>query len=1296
MRKSRFLGMGGGLVLGLGALGFTGAPAEAQLANSFYVVTNAPGSYATLGSSGSAVKKVTGTDLGAYDLNLSGWSFPYFKSTYSDIWISADGFLSVLDSTNSANECSCVASNGTCDQGARYNCGSSSPNCGGGCCVGANGKCAAVQFGFCGSGSFGCCSGSTPYPPACPAAIADYNMDYSYPPGQCQGANCSRFGGTIAGWWKWLDDAPGKGISYLSGGATGAHFLTVDYHGVWDSYYETNNYLGGQYNFAITLWESGIVEVDYGPYTLHGSASSNYSPAFATLTSPDQSDVILGPSCGMNGYTNQSGSWSCSLLSNNAYCGCTPNLFPANQTFFYGQPAGVAFYPQVVSTSNASEDLNGKLTFDVDTTALNIGQSDVSGSFTDNVYFESTFQTSDKLSASCATADCLVAKSQSVTIPAGGSAVLGKKSISMTLPADGIYTLEEWLDPTNSTGNGLAGKLGSSTFEIGVDLTGSIGVVPLPGGIPGPTGPCFMPGRLGTGPNQKIPITLQNLGSRVAPSTSYRIWASRTNTLPFDTSATTPNIAFAPPGSANLGGFDTQGPQCIPITVPSVAEGDYYLALQLDPDGAYPGDVNPANNIVFTESTVHISPPHLRVTDVVGPSNAYQGRPLDIGFTLASDGASEANGFSIGVLLVPQGGSLTTTSYKVVQYDNVSLQAGCTIEVRNGLVVFSSSDGCYVWPPVATQAVVAPNQWDSRKTPAGTYNLGVIADITNLVLPRLGRDTNHLEAPTTTVVQLPLPDFSILGGDINAPASTLAGSQVLVERNIRNIGVSSASTTYGYFLNLNSKPNVLEVNQGGIPIPVVVPTGELTYTPTVTLDYPGSGQSEDRGADLLVIPSTLAPPLGAQYTLTLVLDPMNQLVELDKSNNMAGVGPITVTRTDLSIRSANPPAALPDVPYSFNFAATGGFGAYSWSIVAGALPPHMTLSTDGALSGTPTDLGVWTLLVGVSSGGQTQVASVAFSVAPPSGPLQLVKSGLELPPATVGEAYAAQLAAQGGTPPYSWIAKTSSVPEGLNLSQSGLLSGVPTQNALTTTGAASIAVTVTDQAGNTKFDTYLLEVVGPGDLVITTTDIPPQQVGQPWLQDLSASGCKGTCHWTIPPGQLLPPGLELNNQGSGPTTVGHLSGILTQSGIWFFEVQVTDDNGHVATRHYRLQVEGSRLTLPTQTLPPATVGVGYPGAQLVGPSGVGVTWLLYSGDLPPGLTMKTDGSINGTVPATAGVRPYAFTVSAQDSQGNESLQAEVIKVQAVPVKKTGCSTGAGGLAPLGLIGLGLLWSRRRK
>jgi MYXO-CTERM domain-containing protein len=141
---------------------------------------------------------------------------------------------------------------------------------------------------------------------------------------------------------------------------------------------------------------------------------------------------------------------------------------------------------------------------------------------------------------------------------------------------------------------------------------------------------------------------------------------------------------------------------------------------------------------------------------------------------------------------------------------------------------------------------------------------------------------------------------------------------------------------------------------------------------------------------------------------------------------------------------------------------------------------------------------------------------------------------------------------------------------------------------------------------------------------------------------------------------------------------------------------VTDDNAHLATRHFRLQVGGSFLTLPQQTLDPAIAGKSY-SAQLTGPSGVTVTWLLYSGNLPPGLNLGSDGSITGIVDAKAGIRTYAFTVSAQDSQGDESLLAQAIAVQAPLVTaKGGCSTGGRELMPFGMLGLGLFLVRRRR
>jgi hypothetical protein len=49
-----------------------------------------------------------------------------------------------------------------------------------------------------------------------------------------------------------------------------------------------------------------------------------------------------------------------------------------------------------------------------------------------------------------------------------------------------------------------------------------------------------------------------------------------------------------------------------------------------------------------------------------------------------------------------------------------------------------------------------------------------------------------------------------------------------------------------------------------------------------------------------------------------------------------------------------------------------------------------------------------------------------------------------LPAGTVGVLYSQQLTASGGTPPYTWTLSSGALPNGLNISASGLISGTPT------------------------------------------------------------------------------------------------------------------------------------------------------------------------------------------------------------------------------------------------------------
>jgi uncharacterized protein (TIGR03437 family) len=90
------------------------------------------------------------------------------------------------------------------------------------------------------------------------------------------------------------------------------------------------------------------------------------------------------------------------------------------------------------------------------------------------------------------------------------------------------------------------------------------------------------------------------------------------------------------------------------------------------------------------------------------------------------------------------------------------------------------------------------------------------------------------------------------------------------------------------------------------------------------------------------------------------------------------------------------------------------------------------------------------------SGGSAPNNSASDTTAVNSNTLTIV-TGQALPSAQVGSSYSQTLAATGGTPPYVWSIVAGSLPGGLNLSASGIISGTPT-----TTGQTTFSVQVKD------------------------------------------------------------------------------------------------------------------------------------------------------------------------------------------------------------------------------------------
>ena len=105
----------------------------------------------------------------------------------------------------------------------------------------------------------------------------------------------------------------------------------------------------------------------------------------------------------------------------------------------------------------------------------------------------------------------------------------------------------------------------------------------------------------------------------------------------------------------------------------------------------------------------------------------------------------------------------------------------------------------------------------------------------------------------------------------------------------------------------------------------------------------------------------------------------------------------------------------------------------------------LKLRQDGLLNGTAPQEGQYAITVSVvdGTGIATATGTLILTVTAQSSPLKITTTSLGQ--GTVGERFAAVLAASGGDKPYTWTLISDGGQSGLRLSNGGVLSGTPTQ-----------------------------------------------------------------------------------------------------------------------------------------------------------------------------------------------------------------------------------------------------------
>lgn len=296
---------------------------------------------------------------------------------------------------------------------------------------------------------------------------------------------------------------------------------------------------------------------------------------------------------------------------------------------------------------------------------------------------------------------------------------------------------------------------------------------------------------------------------------------------------------------------------------------------------------------------------------------------------------------------------------------------------------------------------------------------------------------------------------------------------------------------------------------------------------------------------------------------------------------------------------------------------------------------------------------------------------------------------VELPYGTVGSSYSITLASpETGKPPFVWSIpyQYGKIPPGLNLTSSGLISGIPTE-----TGLWNFTIKVEDNAGIAITRDIKIEI--KTKLAILTASLPQGRVGESYNANLNTEGIDPPFIWSVPSGYgNFPPGLNLNSSGS-------ITGVPTEPGKWGFTARVKDSSDASAARDFVVEIRpylsypesisstesitSSQPTTLTQqpfipslpspapisypsittfTLSSATSGITYRETLIASSGSPPYKWNISSGALPSGLSLdSSSGLISGSPTSNQGGYNY-FTVRVEDSKNiswTKSLYMEV-------------------------------------
>lgn len=233
-------------------------------------------------------------------------------------------------------------------------------------------------------------------------------------------------------------------------------------------------------------------------------------------------------------------------------------------------------------------------------------------------------------------------------------------------------------------------------------------------------------------------------------------------------------------------------------------------------------------------------------------------------------------------------------------------------------------------------------------------------------------------------------------------------------------------------------------------------------------------------------------------------------------------------------------------------------------LISGSLPPGLIHhSQTGEITGTPTQEGSFTFTMRVLDDYSEDQREYTINIMPeqdtntPDPGISITTDSL--PSGVAGEQYAQTIQVQDSVGDVTYSITDGQLPDGLSVSQSGTVSGVPTNP-----GLFEFTMQVADSNGS---DTKVLQIeilpateepVDPGEpeeaqMYILTQSLPDATVGRLYERSIRVRDSEGDVTFEIVSGSL-PEGLQLSSDG-------RILGTPTTLQTNYFTIRATDDNG---------------------------------------------------------------------------------------------------------------------------------------